>query len=833
MTLTSMSIEAHRPLDAAIPTEDHRKLLDIIDSLRAQGVSRFVALPQIIVCGDQSSGKSSVLEAISGLRFPTRDNLCTRFATELVLRRGTETNTKVFIIPGEDRYDQEEKESLENWRPSVDIDKDGLEAVTEAALKAMGMSGDRRFYSDILRIELSGPTQPHLTMVDLPGLFRTGNKEQSEADVETVCTMVTTYMARERSIILAVVSANYQYVLQEVTSMAQRADPDGLRTMGLITKPDMLDSGSDSESYWVRLAQNAEVELRLGWHVLRNRNYEQRNSTSAERDAVEHKFFSHGIWAGVESSHCGVAALRIRLSSLLKAQIVSQLPSLVKDVEDGISQCSKQLDKLGPSRESTKQQQGYLLSVGEDYTTLMEQSVNGSYTDRFFGNIKKPDDYAKRLRAIVQNSLHEFAQEMRLNGQTRLLTESDATRDNGSPRSEAPRVPRSQYVKDVAERLRKTRGRELLGLFNPLIVGDLFVEQCDPWRRLVRSLVDDIRDAVHTTTRLVIEHVTANDVVTEVVNFVHEQVGELEIELHAKIEELLMSAINQPITYNPQLTENVQKAQQARHKRAIQQQISKIFALREFENTQKTFHVNPVLVVELLAEGLEPDMELFGSSLAVDYMEAYYEVAINRFIDDISVIAIEDCLVKKLSGLFKAKKVLAMTDEEISRLAGETEESVAERKRLEEKKHVLQQALRGLKTLLQHGPINPRGERLYESSSIKPNKLNEASIVSPKAESVASLPTPHSQSHVVESVEDNTKTTEAPPPEGWQVGVPEPPRDAQSILDSTLSTIKKKKKEKKARQVIDDDMNSPWGAVSSLANTPYLTSAQDDEREDF
>jgi hypothetical protein len=55
---------------------------------RDPGITRWVDLPEIIICGDQSFRKSSVLEAISGMLFPIEDNLCTRFATELVLKRG-------------------------------------------------------------------------------------------------------------------------------------------------------------------------------------------------------------------------------------------------------------------------------------------------------------------------------------------------------------------------------------------------------------------------------------------------------------------------------------------------------------------------------------------------------------------------------------------------------------------------------------------------------------------------------------------------------------------------------------------------------------------------
>lgn len=77
-----------------LQSRDHSELLDVIHLLRSQGVSHYVPLPQLIVCGDQSSGKSSVLEAMSGVRFPMKDNLCTRFATELILHRETKANVQ-------------------------------------------------------------------------------------------------------------------------------------------------------------------------------------------------------------------------------------------------------------------------------------------------------------------------------------------------------------------------------------------------------------------------------------------------------------------------------------------------------------------------------------------------------------------------------------------------------------------------------------------------------------------------------------------------------------------------------------------------------------------
>jgi hypothetical protein len=463
-------------------------------------------------------------------------------------------------------------------------------------------------------------------MVDLPGLFRRGNKEQSDADVGIVRGMVERYMARPRSIILTVVSAKYEYVLQEVTLMAKRADPEGLRTMGLITKPDTLDVGSDSESYFVRLAQNLEEELRLGWHVLKNRKFEERHATSAQRDTIESEFFSQGLWDSIDSSNCGVAALKVRLSAVLRDQILAQLPSLVQDVEDGIRDCVTRLDRLGPVRETGQQQLSYLLRVSEEYTSLVTQAVEGTYTDRLFGNRKKIDKFRTRLRAVVQTLLREFAEEMRLSGQSRYIVDSESEGEGGREVRDSPHILRSDYVEDVANRLKFSKGRELPGLFNPLIVSDLFVEQCEPWGRITRLHVENILEATHLTTQLIVEHITASDVTEGVLNLVRQGIERLKVELDAQVDALLASATQHPITYNPQLTENVQRIQQARHKRDIKKLVRKTFGSDRFDRPDSKISLNPIVLVNLVEEGFEPDMERFGSALAVDYMEAYYKV---------------------------------------------------------------------------------------------------------------------------------------------------------------------------------------------------------------
>ena len=201
--LTTAPLESLQSLDA-------RKVMDVVDNLRKTGLGSIIQLPQIVTCGDQSSGKSSVLEAITGIPFPRKENLCTRFATQIVLRRAKVDSVSVAIYPDKLRPSNE-RERLENVRLQLE-DFNKLDELMETAMEEMGLTGGnstmpKAFSRDVLNIEISGPDRPQLTLVDLPGLIHSENKSQSKEDVEIIKAMVEDYIKEKRTIVLAVVSA--------------------------------------------------------------------------------------------------------------------------------------------------------------------------------------------------------------------------------------------------------------------------------------------------------------------------------------------------------------------------------------------------------------------------------------------------------------------------------------------------------------------------------------------------------------------------------------------------------------------------------------------------
>lgn len=607
-------------------SKDQLDLLDSIDCLRSQGINHYVSLPQIIVCGDQSSGKSSVLEAISGVSFPKKSNLCTRFPTELVLRKTPHIGVSVSIVPHHSRSESEQH-SLQGFQEKLDS-FDELPTLVDNAKAAMGISTHGKAFSkDLLRIEISGPDRPHLTIVDLPGLIHSETKQQSASDVELVQDVVQTYMKEPRSIILAVISAKNDYANQIVLKLARTADKDGNRTLGVITKPDTLIPNSESEAMYVSLAKNQDVEFRLGWHVLKNMDSETGHWSLMDRDAKEEAFFLQGIWHELSRSLLGVNTLRNRLSKVLLGQIAAELPSLVDEIEIKSSACRSRLDKLGEPRDTLEEQRRYLLNISQSFQSLLKASVDGTYNDPFFGDACSEIGYQKRLRAVMQNYNQDFAERIARQGHRREIV-------NSKGKDRVPKgvisITRDEFVDHVQNLMRKTRGRELPGTFNPMIVADLFLDQATPWESIAESHIDTIwkaaKEFLSLATTYIADASTSRALFQKVFEPALDQLME---SLNLKTAELLMPhQKSHPITYNHYFTETLQKVRSERRKTEFSNIVQTFLGASSLEPrynlTQQPIDLNQL--VALLVQCTEPDMNRFACFEALDCMEAYYKV---------------------------------------------------------------------------------------------------------------------------------------------------------------------------------------------------------------
>ena len=599
-----------RPLQF-LNSSEQTELLNVVDELRAEGLSDFTALPQLIVCGDQSSGKSSVLQAISGLVFPSKDNLCTRFATEVILRRVATKGLSVSIMPGQDRS-AVDRERLLDFRYAIQNAED-FAALFDKAKEVMGLTDHSSAFSkDILRVEISGPSQPQLTLVDLPGLIHSESRSLTTQDVELVTELVKSYMKNPRSIILAVITAKNDFSNQIILKRARELDPEGSRTLGIITKPDTLIQGSVSETSFLSLARNEEFEFKHGWHVVKNQDSAKGEFDPANRDSEEDEWFAGSNFKTLPS---GVSRLRDKLSKMLFNQIREQLPGLMADIEKEKVDCRAELEKLGQSRLTLEEQREYLLEISEGFEKLCTEALNGPYNDPFFGDGAAAEGYEKRLRAVVRNMQIEFADTIRTDGEQWKIVDS--------PSKDKRCRTRAQAIEKILSLVKRSRCKELPGLPNPMLVAEVFREYSKPWEELARQHIKKVWDATRVLLERVIEHLTEPDLGDLLFRFrLDPLMDEFLQNAQTKLAELNAVRGNAPITTNHYFRDTVTKMRRDRNVANMTPKLEQLFV-------QNSTGLGPRKIPDIILmayPNVEPDMDRVAAEDVFDYMSAFYKV---------------------------------------------------------------------------------------------------------------------------------------------------------------------------------------------------------------
>ncbi|KAK7548599.1 P-loop containing nucleoside triphosphate hydrolase protein [Phyllosticta citricarpa] len=390
-------------------------ILEKIDKLFSCNIGNYIDLPQIVVIGDQSSGKSSVLESLTDLPFPKDSGLCTRFATQITFRRDAVQRISVEIVPGKD-CDPEHAEKVRSWKEDIKrLDQATFESIMHEVHAQMGLSkesgtklkdGQKIFTEDVLSIHVAGPDQEHFSVIDVPGVFKNPQAPVTELDMKMVERMVLEYMKNSRSVLLAVIPANVDIATQSILQTAKSVDPEGKRTLGVLTKPDLVDKGAESSV--IDLVEGRKHKLSLGWSILKNPGQAQAGDRSTNRRKLEEEFFAATApWNKLPMYKVGVDALRIRLQEILEAHIRHEFPKVKVELQKRLKVCKAELDSLGPRRATVEEQRAFLIDMATQFQYVAQAAVNATYNgdDLFskYPNLKLATTVRNRNDAFSKN----------------------------------------------------------------------------------------------------------------------------------------------------------------------------------------------------------------------------------------------------------------------------------------------------------------------------------------------------------------------------------------------------------------------------------------------
>jgi len=291
-------------MEALIPIMN--RMQDVFTQL---GVPNTIDLPQIAVVGGQSAGKSSVLENFVGRDFlPRGSGIVTR--RPLILQ----------LINGPVEYGEFLHAKGQKFMEFSAIMKE-IEDETDR------VTGSNKGISNLpINLRVYSPHVLSITLIDLPGLTKIAVGDQPADIGEQIKDMIMTYICRDTCLILAVTPANTDIATSDALNLARQADPEGLRTIGVLTKLDLMDEGTDAKD----ILENKFLPLRRGYVGIVNRSQKDIDGKKDIKaaQAAERKFFlSHPSYRHL-ADRCGSGYLQKQLNSQLTNHIRDSLPSL-------------------------------------------------------------------------------------------------------------------------------------------------------------------------------------------------------------------------------------------------------------------------------------------------------------------------------------------------------------------------------------------------------------------------------------------------------------------------------------------------------------------------
>jgi len=341
-----------------------------------------------VVVGSQSSGKSSVLESIVGHDFlPRGTGICTRRPLILQLHHeDVETYAKFAHI--DKRFF-----SFEEVRRTIEIETDKVAGSNKAVSR------------EPLILGVHSKSVPNLTLVDLPGLTKVPVGDQPQNISEQIRTMVLETIRNPNCIILAVSAANQDIANSDGLQIAREVDPDGLRTLGVLTKLDLMDQGTDARE----VLGGKLYPLRLGYIAVVNRSQDAINNKLSMQEALnaEETFFANHPAYSALAREQGIPFLSHRLNQILEDHIRPQMPEIRKKIDCMLSKAREEQERYGGDCGQTQREQSSIVVSAihrfcEAYREIMSGKGRNS-TKELYGPARIREIFTKNFRREIES----------------------------------------------------------------------------------------------------------------------------------------------------------------------------------------------------------------------------------------------------------------------------------------------------------------------------------------------------------------------------------------------------------------------------------------------
>ncbi|KAI6044464.1 P-loop containing nucleoside triphosphate hydrolase protein [Pisolithus marmoratus] len=478
---------------------------------------RTSTLPVIAVIGSQSAGKSSLIESISGVQLPRSAGTCTRCPIECRLTHtDSEWTCIVKLHFNTDEHGAPTKPRIVPFgealtsRPEVEerirrAQRAILNPRTDPGKFLQGATVDENetsFSKNYVSLDISGRDLADLSFVDLPGLIASVGQSGRVHDIELVKDLVTSYTRRENCLILLTVACETDFENQGAHHVAKQCDPEGKRTVGVLTKPDRIPYGE--EHLWIRLIRNETEPLVNNWYCVKQPSSDDRAQGMTWTEARFHEdcFFSNALpWSNLEDylqKFLRTNRLTEKLSSILAELISRRLPEIQEELYKASQQAEKDLSELPPEPPADPVSEA--LRILSEFRKELSDRIEG--TPEADGLLQKIRVHTIAFKHAIRATAPSFIPWERLEAHQHRLPPTSFLDDEEKPAragNNPPVVtvaPDNIYIEEVMERAEISRTRELPD-HTPFVVQHKYImEYIQRWKVPSMVLFDTVYDVL-------------------------------------------------------------------------------------------------------------------------------------------------------------------------------------------------------------------------------------------------------------------------------------------------------------------------------------------------
>jgi GTPase SAR1 family protein len=334
----------------------NKEILKVASILNSSYIdNNLVDLPKLVVVGTQSSGKSSLLNSLIGLDIlPVGKSMTTRTPLHLELIQSTNENRIEFGNYNNYLWITEKKIPITYPNLTTEC-KEQIRIEIES--QTINKAGPGLNISTApIYVKIYASNVPNLSLIDLPGLTSVAitDKGQPKDIKEQIISLVLNYIKQQNTIILAIITARPDIEADMAMELVKQADPKGDRTIGILTKLDLMNEDADVSIY---LDNNvcSDLKLKYGYYGIRNRS--NQSQTIQEALTIERTYFqNHTVYKNEKyKSRLGIPVVSSSLSHILVNNIKQCLPKVLQDINKKLEETSVSLEELGSSVPQNKE----------------------------------------------------------------------------------------------------------------------------------------------------------------------------------------------------------------------------------------------------------------------------------------------------------------------------------------------------------------------------------------------------------------------------------------------------------------------------------------------